>query len=186
MTDSEKKLGLLQQAGWKARADADPHPSARRDFDPVTDGDMAAAAPAPADSLTTAAGLHTSAVLDDAAVAAEAAADGAGMNDAAPQVSSLMLMLYGIFGGIYVLYTFGWGIVAQQYSYLHTLSATAGGSIWVFLQTVLFWAAVLAPAAWFAVAARISRQRAANLIALLVLGIILLLPLPLFITTGGV
>ncbi|MBB4071647.1 hypothetical protein [Canibacter oris] len=181
MTDSEKKLGLLQQAGWEARADADPQHDSHRVLNPVPEGNIARPATAPADSLNGAAAREAAATQNEAITAG-----GASDSEAAPQISSLMLMLYGIFGGIYVLYTFGWGIVAQQYSYLHTLSATAGGSIWVFLQTVLFWAAVLAPAAWFAVAARISRQRAANLIALLVLGIILLLPLPLFITTGGV
>jgi hypothetical protein len=88
-----------------------------------------------------------------------------------PPMSAAVLILLGILGGIYLLYTVGWFISWQRFLYAsdNQLELTA-----FHVQQVL---AILAPALWFVVALLLTRERkpAARLLWLL-LGAIVLIP----------
>lgn len=107
-------------------------------------------------------------------------------DDAVHEVSNLALVLFGVFGGMYLLYTVGWFLIAQYFSTVNDLTASTSGVIGGVLQQVLFWFACLAPPAWFVAVVVLTRQRAGwRLPAGLILGLIVLLPLPLFTVGGG-
>lgn len=118
---------------------------------------------------------------------AELDADPAGDAETArTQVSNGTLVSFGVFGGIYLLYTVGWFIVAQAYSAVNALTAAGSGSIGGILQQIVFWAAPFAPALWFFMAVALSRgNRTARLAILLAIGAVVLLPLPMLITRGA-
>lgn len=128
--------------------------------------------------------LLAGAELDAADASAAEHADDA--DDARPQVSNGALVALGVFGGIYLLYTVGWFIVAQAYSAVNALTAAGSGSIGGILQQIVFWAAPFAPALWFFMALALSRgNRTARLAILLAIGAVVLLPLPMLITRGA-
>lgn len=90
------------------------------------------------------------------------------------QAGSFELVAFGIFGGIYLLYSVGW---------LVTLTRTGlpGTSlVGDFMYQLGLWAAVLAAPAWFAVTVWLTRH-ARTRVLWLVLGAILLVPLPFVI-----
>lgn len=100
------------------------------------------------------------------------------------QMSSTSLMLLGVFGGLYLLYTWGWVIIAKEYSQINAVTAEGSGIIGGVLQQIIFWAAPFAPLAWFLAAMSVSRlKKSGVLAAALVLGALVLLPLPMLI--GG-
>lgn len=104
----------------------------------------------------------------------------------AEQLSNAALVLLGVFGGLYLLYTWGWFIVAQAYSAVNTMTAAGSGSVGGVLQQIIFWAAPLAPALWFTCALVMSRGgRTKRLGIWLAVGAVLLMPLPMLITQGG-
>lgn len=103
-----------------------------------------------------------------------------------PEVSNGALVSLGVFGGVYLLYTVGWFIVAQAYSTVNALTAAGSGSLGGILQQMVFWAAPFAPALWFVTAFALSRgKRTAQLAILLAVGAVVLLPLPMLIARGG-
>ncbi|MCW2287307.1 hypothetical protein EDF60_1961 [Leucobacter luti] len=117
---------------------------------------------------------------DTAAETAEATAP------AGTQVSNGALVALGVFGGLYLLYTVGWAIVAQAYSEVNAITAAGSGSIGGVLQQIVYWAAPFAPALWFFTALVLSRGgRTARLSLLLAIGAVVLLPLPMLIARGG-
>lgn len=95
-------------------------------------------------------------------------------------LSTPMLLFVGIIGGVYLLYTVGWiiGGVTLQGSALFLVSSV--------MYQVAVWAAVLAPALWFAAVWMLTRRSAGwiRVLALLV-GVALLVPWP-FVMTGAV
>jgi uncharacterized membrane protein YhdT len=98
---------------------------------------------------------------------------GAGADSAAlaPGVSSPMLVVYGVFGGIYLLYTVGWLIAALQPS-----SAT-GVSLTDFMQQVSNILTVLAAPAWFIMTLVLTVSRRSRVrVFFLVVGVLVLLP----------
>jgi hypothetical protein len=98
------------------------------------------------------------------------------------EVSNLSLVLYGVFGGLYLLYTVGWFLIAQYFSSVNELAASTSGSLGGVLQQILFWAACLAPMGWFTTVLLLSRERKTWFLpGGLLLGLLVLLPLPLFI-----
>jgi len=108
-------------------------------------------------------------------------------NDAArpQQFSAAMLVVLGILGGIYLLYSMVWLSWAKAYTDAKHLEwAASMGSLGDVLQTVLFFLAAFAPVLWF-VTALVShgRGRTRRLLLWLVLGVLLLVPLPMF--SGG-
>lgn len=94
--------------------------------------------------------------------------------------SSYALMLLGVFGGLYLLYTWGWFEVARAYAAMNTITAGASGIIGGVLQHIIFWIAPLAPLAWFAVSYVLTKHRGMLALFLALLGgAIVLLPLPM-------
>ena len=110
------------------------------------------------------------------AVEAQNAADAALTRTA---TTSLALVSLGIFGGIYLLYTIGWfiGVARIQNPQADVLSE--------FMFSLGLWLAVAAPAVWFAVTFWLTRTHPRARIGWLLLGVVLLAPLP-FIAGPGV
>ncbi|KTR86752.1 hypothetical protein [Leucobacter chromiiresistens] len=106
--------------------------------------------------------------------------------DERPQMSNGALVVLGVFGGLYLLYTWGWFIVAQAYSGNNAVTAAGSGLIGGVLQQVVFWAAPLAAPLWFFTALALSRGgRTKRLAILLLIGAIALVPLPMLIARGA-
>jgi hypothetical protein len=93
--------------------------------------------------------------------------------DAAAQPGSAELVLLGVFGGVYLLYTIGWILTATGFDAL-------GGDdpVAAFMFSVGLWLAVLAPALWYAVAFAATRGRPRLRLVWLLAGAIVLVPLP--------
>ncbi|MBL3686537.1 hypothetical protein D3248_06170 [Leucobacter zeae] len=155
-------------SGWTVEGDPDP-------------GGEDATFPDPADTATPEARAVESA-------AAEAESDSAAGTGAAEraEVSNAMLVLLGVFGGLYLLYTWGWLVVAKAYSTVNALTAAGSGSLGGVLQQIVFWAAPLAPLLWFITALVLNRGgRTGRLAVMLVVGAVVLLPLPMLIARGA-
>lgn len=102
------------------------------------------------------------------------------------EVSNLTLVLFGVFGGMYLLYTVGWFMIAQYFSAVNSITASTSGIIGGVLQQAIFWVAALAPAGWFLASVFLARNKKTWFLPVaLFLGLIVLLPLPLFIVGGG-
>ena len=108
---------------------------------------------------------------------AAAAVDEPESTDAAPQTGSAELVVLGVLGGVYLLYTIGWLIVAigEQQPFADPVAQ--------FMYGLGSWFAVVAAPLWFgAVLWLASGHRRARLIWLIV-GAVLLVPIP-FILRG--
>ncbi len=89
----------------------------------------------------------------------------------APGTSSTMLVVFGVLGGIYLLYTVAWLITAMQPGY------TTGVALTDFMTQVSSMLAVLAAPAWFIAALALTASRRSWVrILFLVLGMVVLLP----------
>ncbi len=155
-------------AGWTVEADptADPAPSVR---DSAHDDGIDAPAP-------------THAEVGEA----EAASAAGGNPEGTEQLSNAALVLMGVIGGLYLLYTWVWFSWANYYSQVNAAVAEGSGVIGAVLQQIVFWAAPLAPALWFVSAVATCRGARTGKLALwLLVGAVLLLPLPALITVGG-
>lgn len=100
--------------------------------------------------------------------------------DAPQPVGTMTLLLLGILGGVYLLYTVGWvlGGIGMQLPVTFTLP--------VVLYQAALWLAVLAPALWFvAVLAATRGSRPWVRIVWLVAGAVLLIPWPFVVSGGG-
>lgn len=106
--------------------------------------------------------------------AAEAAAA------AAAPASSFALIALGVFGGIYLLYMVGWFIGISRIG--NPLSDAVGQ----FMFSLGLYLAVAAPAAWFGATFWLTRTRPRARLGLLLLGVVLLAPLPFIINAGGI
>lgn len=104
----------------------------------------------------------------DAAAGADRDDDAA---EAAAQTGSVELVVLGVLGGVYLLYTIGWIITALR-------TATPGTSIvGDFMYSLGLWLAVLAAPTWFVLALRGARTGRSRLVWLVV-GAVVLAPLP--------
>lgn len=103
-----------------------------------------------------------------------------------PKISNLQLVLFGVFGGLYLLYTAGWFFIAQYFAAANALAASTSGIVGGVLQQALFWASAVAPALWFVASILLARHRKSWFLPVaLLLGAIVLLPLPLFVVGGS-
>lgn len=121
------------------------------------------------------------AVGKDSDVVGHIADDGTVTAAGEPQgLSTPMLLLIGIVGGVYLLYSVGWIIGGLN------LQGSASFLIPAVMYQVALWAAVLAPALWFGAVWLLTRRspswiRAVGFIG----GVLLLIPWP-FVMTGVV
>lgn len=119
--------------------------------------------------------------VGDAEEAAVASSDSAVPR---PKLSNAAVVLLGAFGGLYLLYTWGWFAVVKAYADLNLITAAGSGIIGGVMQNILFWTIPAAPVLWFAVALVIGLKRQTAVLAVaLVLGALVLVPLPALI--GG-
>lgn len=95
-------------------------------------------------------------------------------------------MLLGVFGGLYLLYTWGWFEVAKAYSAVNAAAASGSGIVGGVLQQIVFWIAPAAPALWFVLSVKLTRKNSAlALTVALLVGAVLLLPFPMLFGGGG-
>lgn len=104
----------------------------------------------------------------------------------AHEISNVQLVLFGLFGGVYLLYTVGWFLIAQYFAEVNSFAAETSGSVGGVLQMVLFWAAAAAPLAWFTTVVVMTRSSRPWMLPVgLTVGLAVLLPLPLFTVGAG-
>lgn len=98
--------------------------------------------------------------------------------DQPPALSNALLLVLGVVGGVYLLYTIGWVIGGLRLKPLANLIVTDAMYIpWFVL-------AVAAPLLWFLASWLLTRGKAAWIrISVLLLGVVLLVPWP-FVTVG--
>ena len=122
---------------------------------------------------------------EDAVAAASLQRDDASVDDNEPsgervQMSNATLVILGVFGGIYLMYTWVWFSWAQFYASANDQVAASSGSLGGVLQQIVFWIAPLAPIGWFLTALLMNRGASALRLALwIVLGAVVLVPLPM-------
>ncbi|QBE47891.1 hypothetical protein [Leucobacter triazinivorans] len=105
---------------------------------------------------------------------------------ARPELSNGALVMLGVFGGLYLLYAWIWLSWAQFYAGVNAELAAASGALGALLQQLVFWAAPLAPLLWFLAALLLNREAGARRMALwIVIGAVVLLPLPVFAGGGS-
>lgn len=105
---------------------------------------------------------------------------GADVEDEPQGIGTATLVLLGILGGVYLLYTIGWAIggVGMQAKAMFMLPAP--------LYLASMWIAVLAPALWFTATILLTRGgRDWVRISALVVGAALLVPWPFVVAGGG-
>jgi hypothetical protein len=94
--------------------------------------------------------------------------------------SSLALVGTGILAGIYLLYTIGWFVAVSR----------LGNPLAEPVSRAMFslggWLAVAAPAVWFAAAYGLTADRPRRRFGWLLVGAVLLAPLPFVFGTGGI
>ena len=155
-------------AGWTVEADASTA-SGTGTTGAANDGGSGVLAAASAEAL--AASETADAVHDEAATA---------------QLSNSALVLLGVGGGLYLLYTWVWFSWSNYYSQVNAAVAEGSGLIGAVLQQTLFWAAPAAPLLWFVSTLVLCRgARTWKLALWLFIGAVVLLPLPALITVGG-
>ncbi len=109
---------------------------------------------------------------------AEAAAQGELVDDEPAGLSTTMLLLLGVIGGVYLLCSVGWAIGGLRLKPLANLIVDDS----MFLPWFVL--AIAAPAIWFLTTWVLTRGRAAWIrISVLLLGVVLLVPWP-FVTVG--
>jgi len=98
---------------------------------------------------------------------------------AATPLSSPALVGLGILGGVYLLYTIGWLIGVGR------IDNELTDPLARFMFSLGTWLAVAAPAVWFAASFWLTRGAPRRRWTWLVLGVLLLAPLPFIAGTGG-
>ena len=157
-------------AGWTVEADAEPD-TAAIPRDGVPDSARAAASLPAGETPAT----------DEAVGTA-----GAAVTAVPQQLSNSMMIMLGVFGGLYLAYLWIWYTWAK---FMVTVTAAqlsfTTGTVGAILQTILYWLAPLAPALWLIATLRANRGGRSRGMALwLVIGAVVLLPLP-YVLSGG-
>ena len=94
-------------------------------------------------------------------------------------LSSSALVGLGILGGVYLLYTIGWFIGVSR------LTNPPADVLTEFMFSLGTWLAIAAPAVWFGSAYWLTRGKPKLRWTWLILGVVLLAPLPFIAGTGG-
>lgn len=109
------------------------------------------------------------------------AADPVSDPEGRPQLSNGSVVLLGVIGGLYLLYTYVWFSWANYYSAVNSAVADGSGIIGSVMQQIVFWIAPFAPALWFITVLLLNRgARLSRLVLWLVIGAVVLVPLPMF------
>lgn len=96
------------------------------------------------------------------------------------QVSSGALVLFGLLGGLFLLWSYSWFTWARVVSE-NTAAQGASGTLDGVLQQIVIWVAPFAPVLWFVTVFVLCRGAKPLRIALwLLVGLVLLVPLPMF------
>lgn len=95
--------------------------------------------------------------------------------DAAAPASSAELVVLGVLGGVYLLYTVGWLIVATSQA------PALADPVAQFMYGLGRWFAVAAPPLWFAAVLWLASGRRRARLAWLIAGALLLVPVPFLI-----
>lgn len=107
--------------------------------------------------------------------------EAARVDGARGQLSRGMMVVLGLIGLVYLCYTLVWFSWAKYYSDINAAIAETSGVFGSIGQQAVFWAAPLAPILWFCSALLFNRgTRARNLVIWLIIGLVILVPLPLF------
>jgi hypothetical protein len=147
-------------------------PDATRRFDPIAPDADAADATRRSDPADDEEALRWSGDDDATERFSPAVAHPKQGRDAA--TGSALLIVYGAFGGIYLLMTIGWIATALRFL------TTTNDPLQEFMQRVSTILAVLAPGAWFALAIWLTRGKPAWVrIVCLTIGILIVAPWPL-------
>lgn len=100
-------------------------------------------------------------------------------NPDAAAASSAALIVLGVLGGVYLLYTIGWAISASR------IINPAPDLVGAFMFSAGLWLAAAAPVLWFALTLWLTRAASRWRYVWLLLGVLVLAPLP-FIAGVGV
>lgn len=128
----------------------------------------------PADAVASAAAAETNGATatDDERTETDGARAATEDSDAAAQPGSAELVLLGVLGGVYLLYSIGWLIwaVSPPPDLLDPVAQ--------FMYGLGRWLAVLAPALWFGAVLWLASERRRARLLWLIAGAILLVPVP--------
>lgn len=102
-----------------------------------------------------------------------------------PGLSNIALMLLGVLGGVYLLYTWAWFETASVNAEANAATASDSGILGVILQQIMLWIAPLAPLLWFITSILAAKRRTGVIALLLILGLIILLPFPVLTSILG-
>ena len=181
-TSREERESALA-SGWTVEAEPDREAAeaAPRSGGARGSGAADAAIAAPATDPDPRSGIDRASEQD--AGAAATVEDDAVVEERA-QLSNGALVVLGVLGGLYLLYTWVWLSWAQYYSGVNEQVASASGSLGGVLQLIVFWAAPFAPALWFFSVLALNRGASTLKLAIWILvGAVVLFPLPLL--SGG-
>lgn len=101
------------------------------------------------------------------------------------QLSNMALVFLGVLGGLFLMYSWIWLSWAQYYAGANAQTAAGAGSLGGVLQQIVFWAAPLAPILWFASAVLLNRRRFRRTVLWILIGAVVLVPLPVFSGMAG-
>jgi hypothetical protein len=103
----------------------------------------------------------------------------AGMRPASQAAASVALVGMGVLAGIYLLYTVGWFIGVSR------MANPLSDPLSQFMFSLGAWTAVASPVIWFGATFQLTRDRLRSRLVFLLLGAVLLAPLPFIIGAGG-
>lgn len=99
--------------------------------------------------------------------------------EAQRELSSAALVLFGLLGGLYLLYAYVWFSWANASA--QVAAETTEQDFWGVLQQVTYWLAPLAPILWCITVFVLGRgQKLVRTVIWLLLGLVVLVPLPMF------
>ena len=117
---------------------------------------------------------------------AEAATDAELVESDDQRLSNVAVMMLGVLGGLYLLYTWGWFEIARVNAAANAVAAGTSGILGNVLQQIVFWFTPAAPALWFLTTYTFARHRGTlTMLLLLLLGVVVLLPIPLLVSGGA-
>jgi hypothetical protein len=93
---------------------------------------------------------------------------------AAPGNGSLLLIGYGVFAGLYLLYTIGWFVAVLRNTF------TLAGLVPEIMYQLGEFLAIVAPGVWFGAVVVLTRGRRARVLGL-ALGVVVLIPWPVLV-----